>query len=265
MELDFSITYDSDVEAFDGLDMYYGAKSLMGTAEAISVATHGILNGNFISKTTAAKGFKADFRTSFEGSFKQRFKLTFTEARTLNKLIDIGPKSYLELLQFFFKQVSGEEGVIERRKSLKLFNEMYYEVDLSQRLATAIANMHAPVKYQGYKAKLSHANTEIITFNQNTLNYLEGETTSPQTEEIEISISRFNARTGTGRVIEELEGESFSFNPGIRLNRQTKRLIINSLRGIADGEFKPIIATVSRVTAMDGRTKRFILHGVRED
>lgn len=265
MEFDFSIIYDSDEKNFEGLDMYYGSKSLLGVSEAIAIATHGIVNGNFISKTPYVKGFKNDFKTSFEGSFKQRFKISFTSEETIRKIEEITPKSYIELLKNTFNNVLGKHEELQRRGSKKVFSKMYYSEDLSSRLTSSLKDVHAPIKNQGYKATLYAANTPIVNFNKNTLSYLEEEIVSPEAETITVGISRFNARTGTGRLIAGLDDDSYSFFPdkNMLLSRAIKRVLIRSLRGVADNEFIPIEAQVRRVMANDGSTKFFLLQSAK--
>lgn len=263
MQFDFSVVYDTDTEKFDGLDMYHGSKSLLGISEAIAISTHGIVNGSFISKTPYVKGFKNDFKTSFEGSFKQRFRVTFTEQKTISKIIEITPKSYIELLKFSINSVLGTESELQRRGARKTFSKMYYSEDISSRLRSSLKDAHAPIKRQGYKATLYAANTPIAELNQNTLDYLEQEIYSPERETLTVGISRFNARTGTGRLISDLDGDSYSFFPEARLARVIKRVLIRSLRGVADNEFVPVLAEVTRVTASDGSTKFFILHSAQ--
>lgn len=262
MDFDFSIVYDTDEEQFDGLDMYYGARSMQGVAETISIATHGIVNEKFISKTTAAKGFKGMFKTSFEGSFKQRFRLSFTSVKTISKIRAITPKSYIELLKYSIHTALGTQEDLARRGSRKVFDRMYFSEDITHRLFSSLKEIHAPVKYQGYKATLYAANTPLAVFNQQSLGYLEEEIISPARESLVVGISRFNARTGTGRLITDIDEESFSFVPDIRLSKAVKRSLIDSLHGVAAEVFRPVRVDVTRVTINDGRTKFFILHGV---
>lgn len=262
MDFDFSILYDSDEKEFDGLDMYYGSRSLKGIAETIVIATHGIVNEKYISKTTAAKGFKSTFKSSFEGSFKQRFKITFTNQKTINKILEITPKSYIELLKHSIHEAIGSPFSLTRQRSRKTFDRMYFSEDITHRLIPSLKEVHAPIKQQGYKATLYAAQTSIATFNKRSLDYLEEEIVSPQREELEVGISRFNARTGTGRLITDIDEESYSFIPDAKLSKAIKRSLIDSLQGIAADVFSPVIVEVTRVTINDGSTKYFILHNV---
>jgi hypothetical protein len=262
MDFDFSILYDSDEKEFDGLDMYYGSRSLQGVAETIVIATHGIVNEKYISKTNAAKGFKSTFKSSFEGSFKQRFKISFINPKAINKIIDITPKSYIELLKHAIHEAIGTPTELQRRGAKKTFKKMYFSEDVTHRLFPALKEIHTPVKHQGYKATLFAAQTEIATFNQRSLKYLEEEIISPTREQLVVGISRFNARTGTGRLITDIDEESYSFIPDVKLSKAIKRSLIDSLQGIAADVFIPITAEVTRVTINDGSTKFFILHNV---
>ncbi|MFJ7798596.1 hypothetical protein [Pseudomonas sp. NPDC096950] len=262
MEFDFSILYDSDEKKFTGLDMYYGSRSLQGVAETIVIATHGIVNEKYISKTNAAKGFKSTFKSSFEGSFKQRFKITFTDPKTISKINTISPKSYIELLKHAIHEAIGTPIELTRRGSKNTFERMYFSEDITHRLFPSLKEVHGPVKQQGYKATLFVAQTPIATFNKKSLEYLEEEIISPAREQLVVGISRFNARTGTGRLITDIDEESYSFIPDMKLSKVVKRSLIDSLQGVAADEFKPVIVEVTRVTINDGSTKFFILHKV---
>jgi hypothetical protein len=262
MEFDFSILYDSDVNKFDGLDMYYGSRSLQGVAETIVIATHGIVNEKYISKTNAAKGFKSTFKSSFEGSFKQRFKITFTNPRTISKIVDMTPKSYIELLKHSIHEAIGTPTELTRRGSKRTFDKMYFSEDITHRLFPSLKEVHAPIKQQGYKATLYVAQTPIATFNKRSLDYLEEEIVSDAREQLVVGISRFNARTGTGRLITDIDEDSYSFIPDTKLSKAVKRSLIDSLQGVAAEVFTPVVAEVTRVTINDGSTKFFILHSV---
>ncbi|MDC6490455.1 hypothetical protein EIG75_22790 [Pseudomonas syringae] len=260
MEFDFSVVYESGEQEFDGLDLYYGSKSLQGISEAISIATHGIVNKSYISRSTARKGIKIDFKTSFVGSFKQRFKVIFNNDKTVANIHSLTAKSYLELLQYTIGQVIGDNREISRRTAIKNFEKMYFSEDITHRLTSSIFEAHLPVKYQGYSATLYAAQTPIATFNRNTLSYLEEEIKNPETETLIIGISRFNARTGTGRLVEDYNGDSFSFVPSHPFSRIQKSILVRSLHGITQGNFVALRAEVNRVTLNNGATKFFILH-----
>nr|WP_312973401.1 hypothetical protein [Pseudomonas sp.] len=262
MDFDFSIIYDSDEKKYDGLDMYYGARSMQGIAETICIATHGIINEKYISKTTAAKGFKGLFKSSFEGSFKQRFRMSFTDSKAISKITAITPKSYIELLKHTIHTAIGTQEALTRRGSRKISDRMYFSEDITHRLFSSLKEVHAPVKYQGYKATLLAANTSIAVFDQTSLSYLEEEIVSPARETLVAGISRFNARTGTGRLIADIDEDSYSFVPDVKLSKAVKRALIDSLQGVAAEIFKPVLAEVTRVQINDGRTKYFILHSV---
>jgi hypothetical protein len=260
MEFDFSVLYESDDEEFDGLDLYYGSRSLQGISEAISIATHGIINKSYISRSTARKGIKIDFKRSYIGSFKQKFKVTFTNERTVHNLNELTYRSYIELLQYTIGQVTGDNYAINRRSAAKAFDRMYFSEDITHRLRTSITDAHLPVKYQGYKATLLAAQTPIAYFNEQTLSYLEEEIVSPVREELIIGISRFNARTGTGRLIQDIDGDSFSFIPAASFSKRQKTILIRSLHGVSQGTLIPLKAEVTRITLNSGATKYYILH-----
>ncbi|MOA43663.1 hypothetical protein D3C78_1658350 [compost metagenome] len=118
---------------------------------------------------------------------------------------------------------------------------------------------------QGYQITLFKSRTPIIGFNEKTLDYLTGTEVSDKIETISVAVSRFNARTGTGRFIENEDSDSVSFSPLNRgLIRKEKVLLAGSLKDLAEDVFTRVKAEVRRVTSRDGRTKHFILQAVYE-
>jgi hypothetical protein len=264
MDFDFSVVYDSDENEFDGLDMYYGSRSMQGISEAVAIATHGIVNERFISKSTAAKGFKNRFKTSFEGSFKQRFRITFTSPETISKITNMGARSYIQLLKHTINQVTGNDVELTRRTARSTAQKMYFSEDITHRLTTSLKEVHTPIKHQGYKATLFAGQTALAVFDQRSLSYLEEEIVSPDREILIVGISRFNARTGTGRLIFDLDEDSYSFIPAMPFTRAVKRDLIASLRGVADNEFVALRAEVTRITLNDESTKYFRIHQIQK-
>jgi hypothetical protein len=264
MKLNFSIRYHDGVAKFDGLNMYYGADSFGAMAEAVALTTHAIVNNEILKQTPATKGFNLDFKESHEGSFIQKFVLEFTSAEAIRVIHFLSVDGFMELLNFHLSSPLGTQPRIQIDAAKRWFRSyMEDSEELLDRLARPLERIHHPVSGQGYQVTLRKNRTPVTNFNATTLDYLTGKEISQNTEELIVAVSRFNARTATGRFIETDDSDSVSFSPLISgLPQRSKRLLANSLRSLVDDVFEPVKAEVRRVTSRDGRTKHFILQAV---
>ena len=103
-----------------------------------------------------------------------------------------------------------------------------------------------------------------MTFDADTLNYLETEVVDPDSEVISVAVSRFNARTGTGRLVTALDSISHSFSPFGDLDDYQKTIMADNLGKVARGEFEPLTAIVTKVNSTNGRLKRYQLHSISD-
>lgn len=92
-----------------------------------------------------------------------------------------------------------------------------------------------------------------------------GSSINEHVEVIEAAVSRFNARTFTGRIIEEEDSDSISFSPlKAGLVRPSRIKLANSLKDLTEGKFTKVGLEVRRVLSRDGRTKHLIVQAVHE-
>jgi hypothetical protein len=153
--------------------------------------------------------------------------------------------------------------VLSKRKSRKRVRELERQNDdLQEKLDDALRRAHAPVKHQGLNVHIMSGRTNLATFDQYTLQYLETEVLSDETERLECAISRFNTRTGTGRLISSMDAISVPFFPVDRLNAKETAALADNLALVARDTFRPIDLVVSNVTDAAGRIKRYKLHTV---
>lgn len=265
MELLFRIKYDSGIHEFDGLDMYYGSNSLAAISEVILLSLHAFLHKEVIVQAPAARGFRVVLGKNSIGSLEQIIQVYITNTETLSLFTDLGKNAIYDLLKCTILGGIGIPFVVSKRKAVKAMQALRQERDeLQERLERALIRAHLPVKHQGYSASLSLGRENIVTFDADTLNYLETEVVEPDSELIRVGVSRFNARTGTGRFITDIDSLSHSFNPLDLLDNYQKTLMAENLGKVARGDFEPITAVVTRVNAQNGRLKRYQLHSISD-
>lgn len=265
MEINFKIRYADGVKKFDGLDMYQGAKSLEAISEILLLIFHGLIHEEVIIQAPAAKGFRLILKNSKEGSYEQLIQLFADNPQIVSTLTDYGKNAIYDSLKYILSTCLGIPFIIANRKARKKIQQlMNQNEDLADRLDSALKRAHAPVKSQGYSVAINMGKTNIITFDQNTLDYLEYEI-EDTAEVIEtVAVSRFNARTGTGRFIKDINSISYGFTPSRPLDTTEKQLMADNLALVAADKFEPLDAVVTRVLTKNGDLKRYRLHGVTD-
>lgn len=265
MELVFRVKYDGGQRDFDGLDMYYGAHSLAAISEILLLTIHASIQGEVVVQAPAAKGFRLVLKKNYEGSLEQIIQLYVTDPATLALLTDLGKSGLYDAIKFVLSSCLGIPFFLSNRKAKKKLQQLTKEnEDLHERLERALLRAHLPVKHQGYSASLSLGRTPIISFDADTLNYLETEIVEPDSEVVSVAVSRFNARTGTGRLITAIDSISHSFSPFGDLDDFQKTIMADNLGKVARGEFEPLTAIVTKVNSTNGRLKRYQLHSITD-
>jgi hypothetical protein len=265
MEYSFRIKYDTGTREFDGLDMYYGSKSLAAISEFLLLSVHAFLKEEIILQAPAAKGFKMVLQRASVGSYDQIIQMIITDTQTVSLMTDLGKSGLYDLLKYMLCSLLGIPFALKNRKAKKKLNAlMQQNEDLHKRLESALISAHLPVKHQGYSTVMMLGRTPIIKFDETTLSYLETEIVGPDSEVLPVAVSRFNARTGTGRFIEDIDSISHSFSPINDLSDYEKEIMADNLGKVARGIFEPLNAIVTRVTSQDGVLKRYQLHGISD-
>lgn len=265
LELSFKVKYDDGEKKFDGLDMYYGAHSLAAISEILLLTIHASIHGEVVVQAPSAKGFRLVLKKNQEGSLEQYIQLFVTDPDTVSLLTDLGKNGLYDLIKYVLSSCLGIPFILSNRKAKRKLRQLTKEnEDLHERLDRALLRAHLPVKHQGYAASISLGRTQIIEFNAETLNYLETEVVEPDAEVVSVAVSRFNARTGTGRLITGIDSISHSFSPLSDLDDYQKTVMADNLGKVARGEFEPLTAIVTKVNSTNGRLKRYQLHSISE-
>ena len=265
MELTFSARYASGTKKFTELDAYYGAQSLIGISQLLLISLNAYINREIITQATSAKGFRLSLGFSRKGSWTQEINFLVTDPHTLELLQDLGKNALYDLLKWGLSTGIGIGYIVKHRKATNVIKELRKQNDdLQEKVDEALIRAHNPVKHQGLSIHIKSNRTELITFDSSTLEYLETEVVDDEQYALDVCISRFNARTGTGRMISAIDSESIPFYPEDQLSDKRKALLAGNLALVARGQFEPLTAYVSKVTSSDGRLKRYILHGATE-
>lgn len=262
MEYNFTIKYNDGLKKFDGIDHYYGSLSLFGMSQIILISLNAIFNKEIITQATAAKGFRVVLGTSKKGSWEQALQVVITNQEIVSVVQDLGKNALYDLMKWAF--LGGVGGYfLNYGKSRKRVRELERENDdLHEKLDEAMKRAHAPVKHQGLSIQVMIGRTVLATYDDMTLQFLETEVYDEETHRMSVAISRFNARTGTGRLISDIDSASVPFVPVDKLKKQQNTILANSLVQLTRDVFVPVDVIVSKITDANGYVKRYRLHRV---
>jgi hypothetical protein len=263
MQYNFTLKYDDGIKKFNGLDHYYGAQSLFGMSQIMLISFNAFFNKEVITQATAAKGFRVVMGVSKKGSWEQALQLVITDPDVIAYAQDLGKNALYDLIKWALVTGVGGRYILQYRKSRKRVRELEREnEDLHEKLDEALKRAHAPIKHQGLSLQVMSGRTVLATYDDMSLQYLETEVYDEETHQISVAISRFNARTGTGRLIGTIDSASVPFVPIDKLTKQQSAILADSLAQLARDVFVPVDLIVSNVTDANGYIKRYRLHRV---
>lgn len=266
-----SLRYVDGKNQFDYLDMYYGAESLFEFSRFLRIALHALVNNEVIEKATLSKGFSLELSHSKKSSYIQDIIL-FAHQQKDNILVGIGGGALYDLLKWSVYNALGKGkeyfDKITNRKAKQAITKLIEnnaEVDLELVLEKILRKSLSPVKSQLLNIELSIGrNKEIYTFTEDELNYLETEVIESEIEVVSAMITRFNARTGTGRLALSQDGKSYGFTPENVLSDKKKILLANNLSLYTQGAEISIKVKLQKVLGVNKKLKRYILVDVIE-
>ena len=263
MELTFHANYTDGRNKFDGLDHYNGAVSLLGLSQILLISLNAFFNREIITQAPAAKGFRVVLGRSKAGSWDQALHLVITDPNIVTVAKELGKSGLYDLLKWALLSGVGMAGgfTVKNRNAKKVIRELEQQNDdLHEKLDEALKRVHSPVKHQGLTVHVMTGRQNLATFNEGTLRYIETEIVNEKQIELVRDVSRFNARTGTGRFIADPDASSVPFYPDDKLSKSSSRALVDSLAYLTRDKFVPVKAIVSTITSADGHLKAYRLY-----
>ena len=261
MKLNLHVKYDSGKQKFDGLDHYEGAQSLLGMSQILLISLNAFFNKEILTQAPSAKGFRVVLGKNRVGSWDQALHIFITDPNVLTVMKDLGQSGLYDLLKWALVSGVGGFFAVKNRKAKKIIRDLErLNEDLHEKIEEALKRAHSPVKHQGLKVHVMAGQSVLAEFNEKTLRYIETEIIEDDTQQLLLGVSRFNARTGTGRFIADIDANSVPFYPEDKLSDNAKRLLADSLAYLTRENFVPLNVVISRVTSADGHLKSYRLH-----
>lgn len=198
------------------VDMKSGLDTLTGVSDAARCITQTVLERKVPIRKTAQAPVRTMMKRTFQGSYGLKFSIDVFDEILKAKLRAIGQSVFTEILSYYLN----DSIYIEVTKLSEKAQETIRSLgDISQELTdrlriTAVTNIHAITKNFGYDVRVQQRQRDgiklLVEFNEESASTLDLERSS---EEIEIlaAITRFNTKTGNGRLQIKGANETVAF------------------------------------------------------
>jgi len=263
-EIPLKLKYDVPDSKEGRINLYSGPKSIFGFGKVIQLSTHLILNDEVINRSTAVRNAEFYLLPSKKGSYIQELNIIVlnypAESLVVSTIaINVLSNHISDAIKWLISSAAGITDSayvpLEPRLGSKL--EPHFD-DLQVVMDGAILEAHKTVERSGGSVVLSDANhQELVTFNQDTLDYIKETKVSKDHEVIKGHVTRYNVLTGNGRLLDDETGDVIPFSPKRSFNNHLfLSWSLNEVDNERDGK---LYFKINRVLNAREHTKRLIL------
>lgn len=245
-------------DANDGLvDLYDGSTSLTGLARATTIVARTFATQKVITKAYDIDGVKLFRAAPKYSSFMEGIKIEFSD----NLVSEAQKAQFYELLTWCFNEAIGvDTPELESPLSKRMGGLADQLVPILQE---PLRLMHRPI-INDTRLTISIERIKagpIVKFDQFSAQRFE-EDISDVAINVVGSVTRYNSRSGWGRLLYAPENRTISFYLSKRIQKERRVPVTTSLHFYDQGEFSDIILLARPVTIIGGRIKRFLVDDV---
>lgn len=199
------------------VDMKTGLDTLQGISDTTRHITETILNEKNIDNLNPKSKIRTELRGSFKGSYGQKFSILIDDDDAQKRLKKIGTKTFLEMMSHIISEALHEDPPELSDKAQKIIDHLGLLVPkLIQKLRKSpLRDSHEVTEKFGSTVTLAHnfkrkTQLSIIELNEDTAEKTKA--VHDKTEvEITAAITRFNIKTGNGRLQPTDSEETYAF------------------------------------------------------
>jgi plasmid maintenance system antidote protein VapI len=268
------VSYDLIIESGEEeLDMEYGLETLAGTAEVTCILAEAILRKRIIRRRSHVNPARAVLKKNFTGSYGQNFDIVIHEPELISELKRMTRSVFSEVMGYFMLEAMYLRARQVSPEATAIINDLSDIADeLIDRIRAPLIRMHKINLQKNYEIELNYkkpADKEnIIRLTETTASNLTDSKVIGQRFDIRAMITRFNARTGTGRLV--LEGENdtiaFGFSSPLRdipANQKSNvSLNLHTNNGLNDN-YTYLTLNVSQVVGFGDVIVKYLIHSVK--
>lgn len=253
------------------VDMKAGLDTLQGISDTVRHVTETILNEKNVDNLNPRSQIRTALRGTFKGSYGQNFSLIINDEDAEKRLKRIGRKTFLEIMSYIISEALHEAPLDLSDKAQARLDRLGGLVPiLIQKLRkTPLRISHEVTEKFGSSVTLAHGfktknQFEITTLSQETAE--KAKATHDNTEiELTASITRFNIKTGNGRLQPSDSDETFAFGFAQKYSdvpRTTKQRFSRNLdgnNGQLEDRWEPMRITATALKKTDGTVIKYLV------
>lgn len=241
----------------NGLDLYDGATSFYGFAQALQIAVHTYRTGEIVSRATAMKGAEMYFGAPRRGSVL--FDI-ITVIEHYPATSGIAGAAFYDFMKTAFSKAAGYLNTTPETPAVQklVIDETFFD-QLSETLEGSLQRGHRAIDYGVQQITLERPRSPLVIFDQTTSQWVNTRDENPNVEEFTGNITRYNSISGNGRAyIRELK-KVLPFRPGPSFPDNKRGLLTWSLHGNTVAGEKELRFWASKIESAKGDPKRIIL------
>ncbi len=211
------VSYDVVIKSgAQDVDMEYGLDTLSGTAEVTCILAEAILRKKIIKRRTHVNPARTILKQSFKSSYGQNFDLIVNEPALAAELKKMTRSVFSEVMGYFISKSLYLEIKELSPKAASVIEELGdIEDDLIERVRQPLVRMHRVNLQKNFDIELNYkkpaGEQSVAKLDTMTATNLTQSKISPTQVVINAVITRFNSRTGNGRLVIEGEDDTVAF------------------------------------------------------
>ncbi|MDU7350602.1 MAG: hypothetical protein E7L22_06665 [Citrobacter freundii] len=266
-----TVNYDVVIKSGDGaVEMNAALETLSGAADVACLLAEAILRKKVVHRLTASSPTTAVLHQSFKSSYGQNFELVIHDQKLNARLAEITNPVFAEIMSFYISEALYIQNPPLSLRAQQYINELEaLEDDLVSRIRNPLKQMHK-INYRckwdvefNYKGGVQKK--KIVKLDAQTATNLIYTETKRERISIIAVVTRFNSRTGNGRLVLQGENDTIAFGFYMPFGtvsaaqRQIMSLNLHNNTGKRDG-FIYLSMVVSRVVIKSGDTIKYLVH-----
>lgn len=267
MKISFDVVMKSGNQ---DVDMDYAIDTLSGTAQVTCLLAEGILNQKVIKRRTSSNEVRAILKQSFKSSYGQNFDIILHNEDHIKAMGRMTRTVFSEVMRYFITEALYiESQQVTPRAEEVIASLSHIEDDLIERIRNPLVEMHQITLQNGYNVDLNYKRPtnefKIITLSNNTAINITQSEIEKKPVDITAAITRYNSRTGNGRLLLPGEEKTIAFGfyeKMVNVHSSQKRKISANLHhntALAQEDYSHLSITVRKVNVLSGETIKYLI------
>ncbi|RWF01771.1 hypothetical protein [Mesorhizobium sp.] len=246
-----------------GLDLYDGATSFYGFAQALQIVVHAYVNKEVVSRATALRGAEVYFGAPRQGSVIIDI-VAFIE--TYPATLALAAPIFYDFVKHSFSKAAGyltSEPETPQVSKLSTDDEPFFD-ELAEALEGSLQRGHRSIDHGVPTISLERPRSSLVIFNKQTSEWVHTRDENPDVAKFTGNVTRYNSITGNGRAYIRQLGKIVPIRPSSAFPVGSKGLLTWSLHGNNVITDKELEFDARRIDSARGDVKRLILVDCRQ-